>query len=51
MIFVSKNWPNDPEDGCKPPFNLKKLIQTYLGFEEELEEFEGSFEQDEILDI
>jgi hypothetical protein len=24
-------------------FNLKKLIQTYLGFEEELEEFEGSF--------
>jgi len=30
---------------------LKKLIQTYLGFEEELDKFEGSFEQDEILDI
>jgi hypothetical protein len=33
---VSKNWPSDPRDGCKPPFNLKELIQTYLGFEEEL---------------
>jgi hypothetical protein len=28
-----------------------ELIQTNLGFEEELEEFEGSFEEDEIVDI
>jgi hypothetical protein len=41
---VNKIWPSDPRDGCKPPFNLAKLIQTYLGFEEELEEFESSFE-------
>jgi hypothetical protein len=27
------------------------LIQTYLGFEEELEEFESSFEWVEIVDI
>jgi len=48
---MSKNWPNDPIDACKPPFNLIELIQTYLGFEEELEEFESSFERNEILDI
>jgi hypothetical protein len=28
-----------------------ELSQTYLDFEKELEKFEGSFEQDEILDI
>ncbi len=44
LIFVSKNWPCDPRDGCKLPSNLVELIQTNLGFEEELEEFEGSFE-------
>jgi hypothetical protein len=44
LIFVSKNWPSDPIDGCKLPFNLVKLIQINLGFEKELEEFEGSFE-------
>ncbi len=51
MIFVSKNWPSDPRDGCKPPSNLIELIQKNLCFEEELEEFEGSFERDEIADI
>jgi hypothetical protein len=44
MIFVNKNWPSDLRAGCKPPFNLIELIQIDLGFEEELEEFEGSFE-------
>jgi len=51
LIFVSKNWPSDLRNGCKPPSNLVELIQTDLGFEEELEEFEGSFEWDEIVDI
>jgi hypothetical protein len=51
MIFVSKNWPSDPRDECKPPSNLVKLIQIDLGFEEELEKLEGSFERDEIVDI
>jgi hypothetical protein len=51
LIFVSKIWPSYPKDGCKSPFNLVELIQTNLGFEEELEEFEGSFEDDEIVDI
>jgi hypothetical protein len=34
LIFMSRNWPNDPRDGCKPPSNLIELIQTYLYFEE-----------------
>jgi hypothetical protein len=38
-------------DECKLSSNLVKLIQTNLGFEEELEKFEGSFEWDEIVDI
>jgi len=51
IIFVSKNWPNNPRDGCKPPSNLVELIKTNLNFEEELENFEGSFERNEIVDI
>jgi hypothetical protein len=41
---VSKNWPRNLRDGCKPPSNLVESIQINLGFEKELEEFEGSFE-------
>jgi hypothetical protein len=41
---VSKNWPSDPRNGCKLPFNLVELIQTNLGFEKELEKIEGLFE-------
>ncbi len=48
---MSKNWPSDPRNGCKSPSNLVELIQIDLGFEGELEEFEGSFEQDEIMGI
>jgi hypothetical protein len=48
---VNKSWQSVLNIGCKQPFNLMKLIQTNIGFQEELEEFEGSFEQDEIVDI
>jgi hypothetical protein len=51
LMFAHKIWPNSHKDGCKSPFNLVKLIQTNLGFEEELEEFEGSFQEVEIVDI
>jgi hypothetical protein len=44
LIFVNKIWPSDPRDECKSPSKLVELIQTNLGFEEELEKFEGSFE-------
>jgi len=51
LIFVSKNLPNDPRNGCKLPSNLVEFIQIDLGFEEKLEEFESSFERDERVDI
>ncbi len=41
---MSKNWPIDPRDGCKLSSNLVEIIQTHLGFEEELDEFENSFD-------
>jgi hypothetical protein len=50
VSFIITNWPSDPRNGCKPLSNVVKLIQTVLGFEE-VEEFEGSFERDELVDI
>ncbi len=41
LIFVSKSWPNDATMGCKTPI---KLIDFELGLEQELDEFESSFE-------
>jgi hypothetical protein len=41
---------NDSRIDCKPPFNLVEMIEDDLNFEE-FEEFEGSFEQDESVDI
>jgi hypothetical protein len=32
LDFMRKNWPSDPIDGCKLPFNLVELIQINLGF-------------------
>jgi hypothetical protein len=47
---VNKNWPNDLKIGCKPYYNLVEPIEAdaYL---ENLEEFEITFERDEILEI
>jgi len=47
LIFMSKNWPNDPKIDFKPPSNLVEMIEKDLDFEE----FESSFEQDEIVGI
>jgi hypothetical protein len=41
---VSKNSPSTLKIGCKPPFNLVELIQTYLDSEEDLEKLEDLFE-------
>ncbi len=48
LIFVNKNWPNDPKIGCKSSFSLVDLIKTNLNLEEE---FERAFERDEILEL
>jgi hypothetical protein len=51
LIFVNKNWSNDPRIDSKSTSNLVELIEKDLNFEEELEEFESSFQWDEILNM
>jgi len=51
LIFVSQNWPNDPRLGCKTPFNFVKFIKKDKIIEEELKEFEGGLEREEIVDM
>jgi hypothetical protein len=36
IIFISKNWPNDPKVGCSSPSSLIELIEADLALEEEL---------------
>ncbi len=37
--------------GCESPFSLVEYIEIYGDLKEELKEFEGSFERDEIVDL
>ncbi len=50
MIFVNKNWPNDPRRGCQSPSNLIDFLEKDINVEKELEEFEGDFERDEVVE-
>jgi len=46
---MSKNWPNYERVGCKAPYNLVELILDFeLDLKKKLDEFEGSFEWDEL---
>ncbi len=51
VTFVNKNWPKDPRIGHKSPSSLLKFIDIDINLEEELEEFESSFERDEVVDL
>jgi hypothetical protein len=51
LIFVNKNWPNDPRIGCKYPFTLLEFPERDIDLEEELEKFEGEFEKDEVIEV
>jgi hypothetical protein len=51
LIFVNKNWPNDPRIGCKSPSNLVEFLEKDVDLEEELEKFEGEFERDEVGEV
>jgi len=51
LIFVHKNWPNDCRVSCKSPSNLSELIGIYASLEEELEQFKGTIERNEIMDL
>ncbi len=47
---MNKNWPNDYRVGWKSPSNLLELISVNQNLEEELEQFERTFEKNEIMD-
>ncbi len=49
--IVNKNWPNDPRIGCKSPSNLVEFLEKDVDLEEELKEFEGEFERDEVVEV
>ncbi len=51
LIFMSQNWPNDPWLRCKTPSNFVEFIKKDKIIEEELEEFEGEFKREEIVDM
>jgi hypothetical protein len=48
LIFVNKNWPNDPRITCKSPYSLVDLIEINFNLEEE---FKGAFEKDEVVEL
>jgi hypothetical protein len=41
LIFVSKNWLNNPKVGYSSPFRLIRLIKVDVVLEEELKKREG----------
>ncbi len=51
LNFVSQNWPNDPKVGCNMPSTLVEFIKKDEIVKEELEEFEGKIEREEIIDM
>ncbi len=42
--------PNDLRIGCKSSFNLMEFLERDVDLEEELEEFEGEFEKEEVVE-
>ncbi len=51
LIFVNKNWLNDPIVGCKSQSNLVEFFQKNIDLKQELEEFEGEFEKEEVVEV
>jgi hypothetical protein len=40
-----------PRIGCKSPSSFANFIKSVLNLEEELEEFEGAFERDKVVEL
>jgi len=51
LIFVNKNWLDEPRVGCKAPSNLIWFLKRDIDLEEELKKFEGDFEKDEVVEV
>jgi hypothetical protein len=42
---------NDLRIGCKSPYNFLEFLERDIDLEKELEEFEGEFEKDEVVEV
>jgi hypothetical protein len=51
LIFVNKNWLNDPRIKCKSSFNLLEFLKKDINLEKQLNFFEGEFEKDEAVEV
>ncbi len=51
LIFVNKDWPNNPRIRCKCPSNLLKFLEKDVDLEEEFEEFERDFEKHKVVKV
>jgi hypothetical protein len=51
LIFVNKNWFNDPWIGCKPSFNMVEVDEIDVDSFKEFEEFKQAFERDEVVEV
>ncbi len=51
LIFVNKNWLNDPKIGCKSPSNLLQFLERDMDLQEELGKFEREFERVEVIEM
>ncbi len=51
LSFLKIHSFNDSRVGCKYPSNLLKLIGIDVDLEKELEQFERTFERDEIVNL
>jgi len=49
--FCKRKLANDPRIGCKYPFSLVDFIKNDLKLEKKLEEFEGTFERDKVVEL
>jgi hypothetical protein len=48
---VNKNYFNYHRVGYKSPFNLVKFIEMHGDLEDELKDFEGALEWDEVVEL
>jgi hypothetical protein len=51
LIFFNKNWHNGLRIYCKFPYSFVDFIETNVNLKEELEELEGVFKRDEVMEL
>jgi hypothetical protein len=49
--IYEQNWLDDLRISCKSPYKLVKFIKIDGDLKEELKEFEGDFEKDEVVEL